>query len=248
MGEGPLILSAAMLASAIGDRWSEEEIELAAELLARGGGRLPSGTRSLPQQFVREIQRERLLAAMLRATAELGFQTATVKDVLDRAGVSRPTFYEHFANKEDCFLVALDSGARRVCKRVEAASGEGDWRERLRDGLGEVLRFAAAEPDTARALVVESRVAGRAAVPQRRQLLDRFADWIDRDAPGEPPGEPPSLTAAAVAGGIEAVIHAHICRGETDLVPLLPSLMYFAVLPYAGPDAAIEELRLASPQ
>ena len=48
---------------------------------------------------------------MLRAAAELGYREANVQDVIERAGVSRPTFYEHFANKEDCFLAAFDTGA-----------------------------------------------------------------------------------------------------------------------------------------
>src|SRR3954451_15478765 len=122
-------LSQEMLAAALGDGWSQADVSAAAELLSGGEGQFPSGIRSLPSDLVSAVQRERLLAAMLRATAELGYREVSVQEVLDRAGVSRPTFYEHFENKEACFLAAFDSAASRLRERVETAAGEGEgWR------------------------------------------------------------------------------------------------------------------------
>ena len=113
-------LSQEMLLAALGESWSPADVSAAAELLSGGEGQFPSGIRSLPSDLVSAVQRERLLAAMLRATAELGYREVSVQDVLDRAGVSRPTFYEHFENKEACFLAAFDSAAARLRKRLEA--------------------------------------------------------------------------------------------------------------------------------
>src|ERR1700756_4952331 len=90
-------LSQEMLLSALGESWAAADVGAAAELLAGGEGQFPSGIRSLPSELVGAVQRERLLAAMLRATAELGYREASVQEVLDRAGVPRPTFYEHLA-------------------------------------------------------------------------------------------------------------------------------------------------------
>ncbi len=56
---------------------------------------------------------------MLMAASELGYRETNVQDVIDRAGVSRPTFYEHFANKEDCFLAAFDTSAARLRTKVD---------------------------------------------------------------------------------------------------------------------------------
>src|SRR3954453_24037732 len=126
-------LSQEMLLAALGESWSPADVSAAAELLSGGEGQFPSGIRSLPSELVRAVQRERLLAAMLRAAAELGYRELSVQDVLDRAGVSRPTFYEHFENKEDCFLAAFDVASARLCERLETAAEEGEtWRERLR--------------------------------------------------------------------------------------------------------------------
>src|SRR5689334_7038821 len=123
-------LSQETLLTAIGDDWPPEQVEAAVELLANSSGKFPSGVRKLPSDLVRAVQRERLIVAMLNATAELGYLETNVQDVIDRAGVSRPTFYEHFSNKEDCFLAAFDTSAQRLCKKVDAAGQQGGdvWR------------------------------------------------------------------------------------------------------------------------
>ena len=112
------------------------------ELLAGSEGKFPSGVRRLPSDLVSAVQRERLLVAMLRAASELGYRETNVQDVIDRAGVSRPTFYEHFANKEDCFLAAFDT-TRRAPARARRRGGRRraatDWRDRLRFGLEALL-------------------------------------------------------------------------------------------------------------
>ncbi|HEY5708954.1 MAG TPA: TetR/AcrR family transcriptional regulator [Solirubrobacterales bacterium] len=242
-------LSHEMLLAAIGDRWSPGEVNAAAELLAGGDGQFPSGIRSLPPDLVSAIQRERLLAAALRATAELGYREMNVQDVLDRSGVSRPTFYEHFENKDACFLAALDAAGGRLRTRIVAttSSADGNWRDRLRAALEELLRFAADEPDAAATLVVEARAACPAALLRRDELLDHFASCLDAQIRADPPkGSPPSAIASAgVVGGIDALLYSRLNREEVEnLEELLPSLMYFAVLPFEGQQVASEELAL----
>lgn len=244
-----VLLTHEMLLSALGDSWSPADVSAAAELLAAADGRFPAGVRALPADLVKAVQRERLLAAMLRAVAELGHRETNVQDVIDRAGVSRPTFYEHFENKEDCFLTAFDVVAMRLCTRLEAAASEGgdQWRDRLRMGLEELLLFIATEPDAARTLIVEARAAGSAALRRRDALFDRLAGWIDAQVRDELSRPPLSVAAAGIVGGIETLLYSRLSRGEADdLESLLPSLMYFAALPYAGHEAAAEELGAAA--
>jgi AcrR family transcriptional regulator len=242
-------LSHEMLVAALGDSWSQAEVSAAAELLSGGEGQFPSGIRSLPSDLVSAVQRERLLAAMLRATAELGYREVSVQDVLDRAGVSRPTFYEHFENKEACFLAAFDAAAARLRERIETATLEGgNWRERLRFGLEELLRFVTEDPDAAMSLIVDGRAASPDALTRRDELLDHFASCLDTQvrAEADPTNPPTAIAAAGIVGGIEALLYSRLNRGEADDVQsLLPSLMYFAVLPYEGHEAASEELALA---
>lgn len=238
-------LSPDTLLAAIGDEWPPEQVEAALELLASSSGKFPSGVRKLPPDLIRTIQRERLIAAMLNAAAELGYLETNVQDVIDRAGVSRPTFYEHFSNKEDCFLAAFDTSARRLSKKVEVAVRKGgdNWRDRVRLGLEAVLKFAVGEPDTARTMVVEARAASATAVRRRVELLDEFARCLDEQArdllPDPPPRAP--VTASGIVGGVESLLYSRLCKHEYDrLESLLPSLMYFVVLPYEGHEAAGE--------
>ena len=244
-------LSQDMLLAAFGDSWPAEDVSAAAELLAGGNGRFPSGIRSLPSDLVRAIQRQRLLAATMRAAAELGYADFSVQDVLDRAGVSRPTFYEHFENKEDSFLAAVDAAALRLRERLErAGGGESDtWRERLRSTLEELLRFVAEEPDAAMTLAVDARAASPAALQRRDELLDDFAACLDTQVRASlaDSAAPSAISAAGIVGGIESLLYSRLYRGEgANVESLLPSLMYFAVLPYEGHEAANEEMNAAA--
>jgi AcrR family transcriptional regulator len=243
-------LSQEKLLAAIGDHWPPAQVDAAVELLSSSDGKFPSGARKLPSDLVSAVQRERLIAAMLRAASELGYREANVQDVIERAGVSRPTFYEHFSNKEACFLAAFDVTAERLRDRVSQAGRQGgdSLRDRLRFGLETLLHFVATEPDAASTLIVEARAASVEAVMRRDDLLDYFAGCIDAqvrellpDAPSHSP-----VTAAGIVGGVEALLYARLNKSETDdLDSLLPSMMYFLVLPFEGHEAASEELSVA---
>jgi len=243
-------LSQEILVAAIGDDWPPELVEVAIELLADSDGKFPPGTRRLPSDLVKAVQRERLVVAMLMAASELGYRETNVQDVIDRAGVSRPTFYEHFSNKEDCFLAAFDTSAARLRSKVGAAAqGGGDrWRDRLRCSLQALLEFAIAEPETARTLIVEARAASADAVMRRVQLLEHFATCLDAEVRNlNPSASFSSVTAAGVVGGVESLLYARLCKGDfAALEDLLPSLMYFAVLPYEGHEIASRELASAT--
>ncbi|MFL5873154.1 MAG: TetR/AcrR family transcriptional regulator [Solirubrobacterales bacterium] len=238
-------LSQEILLAAIGDDWPPEQVQVALELLANSSGKFPSGVRKLPSDLIRAIQRERLIVAMLNATADLGYRGTNVQDVIDRAGVSRPTFYEHFSNKEDCFLAAFDTGAQRLRRQLNAAARKGGdvWRDRVRYALEALLRFASREPDTARAMVVEARAASAAAVRRRVELLEEFAGCLETQSGELLPdaGTETPLTASGIVGGIESLLYSRLCKREYEqLESLLPSLMYFVVLPYEGHEAAGE--------
>lgn len=243
----PIMLSQEALIAAVGDEWPVEQVEAAIKLLANTSGRFPPGVRRLPSELIRAIQRERLILAMLGAASELGYLETNVQDVIDRAGVSRPTFYEHFSNKEDCFLAAFDTSAERLRAELTGAATKGGdvWRDRIRNALEALLAFATREPDIARALVVEARAASAAAVQRRVKLLDEFASCLDATAREllPEPAAVTDLTASGVVGGVESLLYSRLCRQQYDqLESLLPSLLYFVVLPYEGHEAAGEAL------
>src|SRR5205807_8515378 len=96
----------------------------AAARSARSRG--PSGQRSVKREQARTRQRAAFELAMVDAVAEKGYRSATAADLTARTGTSRKTFYQHFANKQECFLSAYDQVSARAVRRMERAYREAD--------------------------------------------------------------------------------------------------------------------------
>ena len=118
-------------------------------------------------------------AAAVSVVDELGWSGAVTTNVCARARVSRRTFYDLFANREDCLLAVLEDAAARVEGELSAAGVEGlPWRERLRMGLWTILCFFDREPALARVCVVQSARGGRRVLEYREEILARLAGVI----------------------------------------------------------------------
>jgi AcrR family transcriptional regulator len=116
----------------------------------------------------------------------MGYAEASAEAISREAGMSKATFYEHFANKEECIIALFDAAATAVQTALEESTGidvlppESTPEERVR--LGARAFFAALEayPDQARTLLVEIIGAGPRAMERRDEILQGFADLIDR--------------------------------------------------------------------
>jgi AcrR family transcriptional regulator len=200
----------------------------------------------LPRAFVVENQRARILSAVADVTSVAGYREMTVEGVIVTAGVSRRTFYEHFKGKDEAFLAAFDAVLAQLLSTVrDAAEREKHGADRLRAGLAAFLDFVAREPAFARMCVVEALAAGSEAVKRRNAAMATFARIIDENARELGAAlDPPALTAETIVGGIYEVIYSRVVRGDIRELPLLlPDLMWSALLPYAGPEAALAEYR-----
>lgn len=140
--------------------------------------RLPSGRHNLSREEVRDSQRGRLVEAVVRSVADKGYSATTVADVVERASVSRKTFYEQFSGMREAFLTAYDAGVEVILWRMAEAGKERDvskWRDRLDSDLGTFFQVIAEEPAFAWSLHVEVLSAGPAALARRAQILDIFS-------------------------------------------------------------------------
>ncbi len=194
---------------------------------------------------VAEIQRSRLLAAAVRTLDELGYAGATVAHITLRARVSRRTFYELFANREECVAAVLEDAARRIAVEIAGAGLEDrSWCERVRGGLWAVLAFLDREPVLARVCVVQALRGSQAVLERREEILLHLARVLDegRGVEGARGRECPPLTAEGLVGAAFAIVYARLLRGEREpLTDLLGELMGMIVLPYLGPAAARRE-------
>jgi AcrR family transcriptional regulator len=196
--------------------------------------RLPRGSHGLDREVVEASQRSRLLEAIGRAVAERGYAGATIDDVVRRAGVSKKTFYDHFSDKEECFLAAYEAASEELLRRVvEARSGHDDWEARTRAGIVAYLRWLAADPALARVFLIEVAAAGPRALERRERLRDRYAELIgERDGTPELPFE----VFHAVVAAVDDVVVRHIREhGAEDLPELEPVLLYLQTALLARP-------------
>jgi AcrR family transcriptional regulator len=198
-----------------------------------------------------EIQRARILAAMVEVVAERGVGHTTIAHVVARSGVSRRTFYELFEDREDCFLAAFDDAIEQIATVVIPAYEQPDaWRERIRSGLASLLELLDREPALARLTVVETLGAGPNALTRRRRALAPVIAAVDegRDQ-AKDKGGPPALAAEGAVGGAFSLVHARVLQEDgPPLLELLNPLMSMIVLPYLGAAAARKELERPLPE
>lgn len=216
----------------------------------RGAGpqRLPGGRHGLPKEVVRQSQRDRMVDAMVDSVSSMSYAETTVADVIGQAGVSRATFYEHFRDKEDCFIAAyttvMQSMLGAVATAFASAPPEADWVERARIAIGSLFGFIASNPVAARVGIVEAFGAGSEARNHYQESVSAFFPFIDEGRKLSPFGDRiPPETARLVVGGISALMYKRASEGEAErLGEDLPTAIYLATVPYIGHEAATEAM------
>ncbi len=206
--------------------------------------------RETPRVQVEEIQRSRLLAAAAVVIDEVGYEQTSVARITARAKVSRRTFYDLFANREECLVALLDEAAGRVERELASAGLEGlAWRERVRGGLWVILSFLEREPVLARICVVHALHGGAETLKHRERVLARLAAILDEGRrEGSRGGECTLVTAEGLVGGAFGVVYARLRSGDRrPLTGLLDELMGMIALQYLGARAARREQQRPTP-
>ncbi len=169
--------------------------------------------------------RDRLLAGMADAIREDGFQQATVAEVVRRARTSRRTFYQHFEDREACFLALFDVVSNWLLQTIaEAATGDGPWEERIERTIAAYLGALAEDPELARSCIQETPGLGPAGLERVRAMNGRWAQLIVRlvDEARQHDAEVRSLSveaATVITGGFRDLAIVTIEQGR-DLTEL----------------------------
>ncbi len=165
-------------------------------------------------------QRRRLLDAASEVFAARGFAGASVEAIVERAGMSRKTFYEHFTDLRDVLLKLHDRSASLAFRFVEASvRSEDDPVAQIRAGVRAFLGIVAEFGDLSRVVFREVRAAGpeyevhREAVLARyvALLFERLSEAYTRKQIARPPDE---LTLYALVAGLESVAMRYVTRRE----------------------------------
>lgn len=210
-----------------------------------GAERLPRGPHRLSREQVEKHQSGRILAAMIAVAGTKGYGSTTIGDITRLARVSRDTFYERFANKEQCLLAAYDAITRELLDQMVAAgTSQPSYIEAIRDGVRAYLRFWSERPDAARVWSLDILAAGEEALVRRERTLEKFTrlfQAIAERAATEQPGLPtvPDLVARAmVVAGVELTTR-HIREDRVSSLPELENdVLYLWLMVFAGHDVA----------
>lgn len=176
---------------------------------------LPRGRHNLTREQVAASQRSRMMVAIADAMAEKGYVGTSVADVLQRAGVSRETFYQQFASKLDCFMHAFDAAAEVLLAHVgRADDGTGTPIERFERSFTTYVETLAAHPALARVFLVEVYAAGPEALERRAavqaKLVDDIAWLLGADSPQD------RFACQVLVAAVGAMVTGPVIAGDAD--------------------------------
>jgi AcrR family transcriptional regulator len=190
----------------------------------------------------RSTRRDRILQAIAEVVAERSYRGASVGLVVERARVSRRTFYELLPGGLDDGLIAvMDMALARIGVLVSPRLEEDAWQDGVRSALAALLAFFDSEPALARVCIVETLGAGPVVVEHREGVVRAFRALIMARIEREIAQVPP-LVAESVMASVMGIIYARLVDRENEpLIELLGPLMGTVVAPFSAGEQMIAE-------
>ncbi|HBW51394.1 MAG TPA: TetR family transcriptional regulator [Herpetosiphon sp.] len=167
---------------------------------------------AMTEQVTEAEYRSRLMDGMAAAVAEKGYAETTIADIVRLARVSKRTFYQHFASKEECLLALYTAATDQLIEVIRRAiEGAHDMHSRVRCAHRAYLQRIKEHPLLMRTLFIEILAAGSRGLQVRRAANQRFADLLRATGADQQYDSPqkrhitPAL-AMAIVGGINELI------------------------------------------
>jgi AcrR family transcriptional regulator len=198
----------------------------------------PAATQAIntPLQNRRKAtQRERLLAGMITAANREGYSGANVSAVIGEAGVSRPTFYDYFEDRDDCFLASVLAVHEQMLDEVREAVEKAPPERALSAAVAATVAFAVSRPAEARFLMKEALAGGPNALDARDRGIRQVAQVIEKAC--KRAGKDtvaPDVPIAALIGAVHRLLASRLRRGERALGALGEDLLAW-VASYGAP-------------
>jgi AcrR family transcriptional regulator len=123
--------------------------------------------------------RERLIAAMAASIEEKGYRDTTVADVVRLARTSRRNFYQHFADRDACFLALFDATNEAMMRQIaDAVQPDRPLDEQVDRAVDAYIDNVAATPALYRSFVRELPGLGQTGAERGLATLERFAGML----------------------------------------------------------------------
>jgi AcrR family transcriptional regulator len=182
--------------------------------------RLPTGAHGLTREEVERDQRERLRSAMIELIAQRGYPAVRILDLTQLAHVSRPTFYNLYADKEELLLSAYEDIAGRTTAHVaEAYDGGATPDQSLQLALRAFAELAAVEPEAMTLALLGTFGAGPRALERRNRTTTALERMVSAGREHAWSEQPRDLTAKFLIGGIREVSATRLLRGRAHELP-----------------------------
>ncbi len=163
----------------------------------------------------RGTQRQRLVDGLIRAAGRDGYESTNITRIHKEAGVSRPTIYEYYADRESCLAEALEQISDELIETVSAAVAARPAELATEAALGALLEFADHEPAKARLFFDDSMRAGASALDIRDRSIDAAAEIIEKAHEGlADQAVVPRIPIAPLLGGVYRLLAPRLRRGE----------------------------------
>ena len=173
----------------------------------------------------KSTQRERLLAGVVDVTNRHGYAAANVTAVIAEAGVSRPTFYEYFVDRDDAFRRAIEAAQDELLAKVSTSLGDRPADEAAARAVNVLIAYAAEQPARARFLMGESMAGGAGALAARDRGIARIAEEIEAaQTDAAPDAALPDVEPRVLVGTVYRMIATRLRRGEPAISKLTGDL------------------------
>jgi AcrR family transcriptional regulator len=181
---------------------------------------------------------ERITRAVAVVVAEKGFRAMNTGDIASEAAISLSTFYDHFTDKTDAVLAAIEmSGAQMMASAIPAARRADSWQDSVRTLYEAMCAYFVAEPALAYLATVGAYEAGPLALSRRDRVIDSLAEMLAPAAEENPAA--PDVAAEAVAATVYALIREQVRKaGPQNLPAAVPLATYITLAGYVGPERA----------
>jgi AcrR family transcriptional regulator len=187
----------------------------------------------------------RILRCAAEIAATKGYAQLSPARIARDAGVTEARFDELFESTEQCFLDALDRlGLEALVCAARASQGSEEPLTGMYGAIVALMRHIATSPVLVRIAFVEISALGPAGIERRERLLGRFTDQLMRGLPQSRASS--RLAAEASIGAVWGILHHHVTRGATHLLPELADYAtYIALAPVTGGEAAVQVIMAA---
>jgi AcrR family transcriptional regulator len=170
-----------------------------------------------------------MINGMIAAANRVGYAGANVTEVIAQASVSRPTFYDYFADRDDCFLAAIEDTHQRLTAKVREAVGGLPAETAMQAAIAAIVLFASEEPGRAHFLMGESMAGGPKALDVRDRGIAELAGAIeDVHERATARSSIPDISVRVAIGGIYRLLAPRLRRGEPTLAGVADELVQWS--------------------